>query len=840
MYINTQGKMRGSLLTAILISFLLLSSFDLSQAVDESLWAKYQMAFGDSKMADSFSATDSLRQCHTATSAGALDTTTNPPPQVGCSTYENGDKISVMLRGLKSRDGAIMRPYYVSEINDRMCFVVARQNPLPADIVNLFDFLYPMPSALKVHSSIFEAVTPKTASDKTIIDSITSSDILLLSALMNATDSENDKQLEIVDEIYQAASQLSLYKFGAYDNFFWTSPSQEPFFDGSGTIPLNVQTSIDKKRYDTWRSLSLNMVNTFARRLTTSHFRASNNDPTDNDPCLFKSTTFESRIDGIAIPLGFIKSLEEPLRSSCLTYLTAYFAEQAKVFNLALVKRPHLMNFRARSIMQSKLVGSQSSMMSYTLSGLRGDGQIVSVADTGLDVNSCFFRDSNGRVSPSNLQKPNTDKSKRKVIQYSYNGENGAGDTNDLEGGHGTHVSGTIVGNIEGADISSGNAIYNGVAPNAKLVFIDLSTDYYSVSPPSVNALYYAGYSAGARVHTNSWGGGYQDYYGSTAIDNYLFNHMDFTILFSAGNEGDSGDRTCGPEAQSKNVVAVGSSETTFDPNQDIGNIAYYSSRGPAYDGRIKPDIVATGDSLVSAKASGGNSETCETIDMSGTSMSSPAAAGVALLIRQFFVDPSKKFWTRTCKFPYKFCKSFTPSGVLVKAALLHSGSKAQKFHGGGDNDVDLPNVPDNFQGYGIIFLQQVLPLLSFYPFDLYVDDLRQINPNSAIDYVVNVIDTSRPLKVTVSWYDPPGIDGASTPALLHNLNLLVTSPSGQKYYGNNRNGFDTLNNNEQITVDNPTIGTWKVSVLSKSLPVTGSQKYSLVITSRGMVMNEN
>ncbi len=93
MYIKIQGKMRATLLTTILISFLLLSSIDLSQAVDESLWVKYQMAFGDSKMADSFSATDSLQQCHTATSAEALDTSTNPSPQVGCSTYENGDKI---------------------------------------------------------------------------------------------------------------------------------------------------------------------------------------------------------------------------------------------------------------------------------------------------------------------------------------------------------------------------------------------------------------------------------------------------------------------------------------------------------------------------------------------------------------------------------------------------------------------------------------------------------------------------------------------------------------------------------------------------------------------------
>ena len=56
--------------------------------------------------------------------------------------------------------------------------------------------------------------------------------------------------------------------------------------------------------------------------------------------------------------------------------------------------------------------------------------------------------------------------------------------------------------------------------------------------------------------------------------------------------------------------------------------------------------------------------------------MASPAAAGAALLIREYFMDTSNKFWSGLCNSAYKYCKSFTPSGVLLKALILHSGNR--------------------------------------------------------------------------------------------------------------------------------------------------------------------
>jgi subtilisin family serine protease len=62
---------------------------------------------------------------------------------------------------------------------------------------------------------------------------------------------------------------------------------------------------------------------------------------------------------------------------------------------------------------------------------------------------------------------------------------------------------------------------------------------------------------------------------------------------------------------------------------------------------------------------------------MSGTSMASPSAAGIAALVRQYFIDSN--FWAKTCNKLYSSCRSFIPSGVLIKAIMLHSGSRMVK-----------------------------------------------------------------------------------------------------------------------------------------------------------------
>jgi hypothetical protein len=76
--------------------------------------------------------------------------------------------------------------------------------------------------------------------------------------------------------------------------------------------------------------------------------------------------------------------------------------------------------------------------------------------------------------------------------------------------------------------------------------------------------------------------------------------------------------------------------------------------------------------------------------------MASPGAAGVAALVRQYFIDSN--FWASFCYSGDNFCRAFTPSGMLIKAILLHSGSNMALFRGGSQPDTALGNAPDFFQ----------------------------------------------------------------------------------------------------------------------------------------------
>jgi|Transcript_14518 serine protease AprX len=166
------------------------------------------------------------------------------------------------------------------------------------------------------------------------------------------------------------------------------------------------------------------------------------------------------------------------------------------------------------------------------------------------------------------------------------------------------------------------DGMYDGVAPNAKLSISSLGTPDTGLCVPSIGQLYGPGYAAGSRVHSNSWGSYFNGngYYSDQDTDRYLFINQGASIFFAAGNAGNNGDgsKTVTIESCSKNVIAVGSSQTTLG-SQDIGYVAFYSSKGPAYDQRIKPDLVSPGDSLLSAASAGNGQQTCNTIGMTGS-----------------------------------------------------------------------------------------------------------------------------------------------------------------------------------------------------------------------------
>lgn len=243
--------------------------------------------------------------------------------------------------------------------------------------------------------------------------------------------------------------------------------------------------------------------------------------------------------------------------------------------------------------------------------------------------------------------------------------------------------------------------------------------------------------------------------------------------------------------------------------------------------------------------------------------MATPVTAGTALLVRQFFMDPL--MWGAACGTLNEFClrKAFEPSGFLLKALLIHSGSAVARYS---DPAYDaeptafasfpLDSFPDNFQGFGAVTLTNILPLQSGAGLDpklsLFVSDWLAMKAHTTIKCVIT-FDTEypEPLKVTVAWFDPPSVIGSVTSLLVHDLDLVVRTPEGDLHWGNedyaghdrgnHRKGHgDTANPVEQVLIARPRCARvpcqYEVFLHAHSLFARPTQHVAMVVTSSGAV----
>ena len=434
--------------------------------------------------------------------------------------------------------------------------------------------------------------------------------------------------------------------------------------------------------------------------------------------------------------------------------------------------------------------------------GLYGAGQTVGVCDTGLDQ---------GSINPAYLHDDFEDGSGgSRATQIFDRVGDGADDVNS---GHGTHVAGSVLGNgtESGSDPSSNyfpSTCFAGMAPRAGLVFQAVQnneTESLSGLPLDLNFLFSQADRAGADLHTNSWGSDANGMYTSSSrdVDEYMWNHKGFLILFSASNDGIDMDGDgvvdlyrLGAPATAKNCLTVGASEgnrPTFTstwggswPNDypvypiysdrladDPDGMAAFSSRGPCLDGRYKPDIVAPGTFILSTRSSVASGTGWGVYDdyymyNGGTSMACPLTAGAAALVREYLIDE----------------KGFAiPSAALIKAALLNSAediSPGQYGTGAAQEIPDSP-VPNNVEGWGRLNLGNGVYPQS--PFNiLYYDEQSSLNTGEYREYTVNVLDPGSPLKINLVWTDYPGSPAAQG-GLVNDLDLQVTDPSSTVHY---------------------------------------------------------
>ncbi len=375
--------------------------------------------------------------------------------------------------------------------------------------------------------------------------------------------------------------------------------------------------------------------------------------------------------------------------------------------------------------------------------GYDGDGVVIAVIDTGIDANHPDLKGKvvgwvdfvNGRPSPYD------------------------------DNGHGTHVSGIAAGT--GA---ASNGKYIGVAPKAKLVGVKvlnsqgsglLSTILKGVDWVIKNKDKYGIKVINLSLGSNQNGDGTDEL--SRAVDRAWEEGI--VVCIAAGNSGpDKG--TVSIPGVAKKVITVGA----VDFNDKI---AWFSSRGPTTDGRIKPEVVAPGVDITAPKA---NSDGY--VQMSGTSMATPHVSGVAALLIQ--AHPN---WS-----PDKIKK------VLIETA-----------------DIVAPNqIAGIAYGAGRVNAYRALRYdnLTVKHFEGSVSDGQKKS------HSFNVKNASF-VSATLFW------DNASA-----NLDLYLYDPNGNladkstsEYYGFEKAG-----------AYNPTEGTWKVVVES----VSGNANYEVDVVIDG------
>jgi hypothetical protein len=477
------------------------------------------------------------------------------------------------------------------------------------------------------------------------------------------------------------------------------------------------------------------------------------------------------------------------------------------------------MNDQCSKLLQSGATGG--TRIIADTHGIRGQGMIACVADTGIRTTHQVWADSGKLVA--NYVPPGS------------TGQLGVTDSGIDE--HGMATSGILLGDRTPFDAYTGadGSLCDGHAYSAHLVFQDIDVadamddfvhppaDYYhdmfqmaefGNNSGSTEPLMYK--NGGAVAHSNSWGGGAGSPYGadSVMIDHYVWDHNEFVICFPSG--GDAVPRTIGVQAEAKNLICVGAT------NEAGTAISSSSSEGPRLpDGALKPDVVAPGEGI--STADGASDADFWNEGFAGSSASAPAVAGEATLMWQYFKDG----WYP--KGAAIAANGFTPSSALIKAAMFS-----------GCVDIGTANAPNNQEGWGRPLLDNSL-YFSGDTLDAWMVDKKEgLLTGDYVNYQISVAGNTQRLKIMLDWVDYPG-DPAVTQILVNDLDMLVTDPGATQYRGNNYaagwsvatgtgNVDDNKNNTEGVSISAPPAGVWNIRITAQNI-ARGPQNYALYVT---------
>lgn len=319
---------------------------------------------------------------------------------------------------------------------------------------------------------------------------------------------------------------------------------------------------------------------------------------------------------------------------------------------------------------------------------------------------------------------------------------------------------------------------------NYRASFLDNTMDlHFDEKVLVTNSSYSNGCNAG---YTNT----------TRTVDAQCYDNPTLMHVFSSGNSngescgygaGDQWANITGGHKQGKNVIAVGS--TTSE-----GEIANSSSRGPAFDGRIKPDLTAHGQNHTSTSSNNTYRTT------SGTSFSAPLVSGVMAMLHQAYQENNNQE---------------IADAALLKTLMLNTAN-------------DLGNKgPDFIFGWGSVNAYRAALAIEEKKYEL-----AQISTGATNDHQITIPAGTKETRIMIYWKDPASQAGVSQ-ALINDLDSKLIAPDGTDYFPYVLNsdpdpsllrrpattGIDGLNNMEQIAIVDPAAGSYQLEVTGSIIP---------------------
>ena len=366
-------------------------------------------------------------------------------------------------------------------------------------------------------------------------------------------------------------------------------------------------------------------------------------------------------------------------------------------------------------------------------------------------------------------------------------------------GGHGTHVTGTILG--AGAE----NPLMAGMAPGVSHIRFAkvLPTRSGTGSTDEINrAMDYFAEASGCNWDGNmtgpvrpllvnmslaSIGLGFSGRgVGERKLDATVWANRQLYVVAQAN----AGVHGVSNYATAKNSLAVGAAA-------DTGVVASFSSHGPTADGRLAPNVVATGVDVWSVRGQG---RTTGYARLDGTSMASPAVAGVAALLMD--AEPG-----------------FREQPALTRARIMASAIRPEAFLDAGFA-ADNTEGPDEFQNrYGLGLASARLSVLQRDTEDGWTTGaaLAELADNEYAYVDVDVPEGTDRLDVVMTWDEGPA--EAVTESVLNDLDLWIDAGAdcGPGACGD-RSSRSRVDNVEWVVVKRPAPGVHRVKVTAERI----------------------